>query len=195
MAEYQSMRLLIPAIASPHDIRAPLYADIQPLAPRGQIVRTILKNIPLLVARGAERVVVLIDIETRNECSGTFASDIERDVRNQNQYDCEVYVVMKTYRYENWLVGAISSMRRQRARFPGSDRIIQRISPNKADNVDAIELLERAIPNNSSYEKVQDSKRIMKNADPYEIASNSRSFRKFLRVIDNPRYENQSQLP
>jgi hypothetical protein len=195
MAEYHSLALLTPRVSTEHTIRRPLRADIQPLAPTGQIARTILKSMPLLVAKGVQRVVVLIDMEDRDECPGVFASDIENQVRALNKHECQVYVVVKARCYENWLICAISALKRQRSRFPHVGRITKHVLSDKGDSADAIELMRQCTDSNAAYEKVNDAKRIMTAADPHEIARNSRSFRRLLRILDDPKYKDQSRLP
>jgi hypothetical protein len=57
-----------------------------------------------------------------------------------------------------------------------------------------VALLKRAAQGDA-YEKVQDAKRILERADVLRLATNSRSFRRFLRVIEHPTYREQSAAP
>jgi len=74
----------------------------------------------------------------------------------------------------------IEGIKALRARFDVSNVTANAVQPNKADNVDALMLLQRAAKG-GAYDKVRDSKAILKLADPYRIGQNSRSFRRFLR--------------
>ena len=67
----------------------------------------------------------------------------------------------------------------------------------RADNIDALRLLKRAIESGvegRSYNKTVDAIRIMARVDPLEVARNSRSFRRFLRVLGCPAYRDQSKI-
>ena len=67
-AEYQSLPLLIPRINLSGRVLKPLYCDMQPYAPLAQIANSVLRRIPILVAKSAETVVVLLDKERRIDC-------------------------------------------------------------------------------------------------------------------------------
>jgi hypothetical protein len=104
------------------------------------------------------------------------------------------YVVVKETKYENWLISDIAAIRRMPRRFQLSAQQIRSIQPNKADNVDAVRILKRAAIG-SAYDKVRDAMRIMSYANPMNVAKNSRSFRRLLRLIDCPSYVSQSKIP
>ena len=65
------------------------------------------------------------------------------------------------------------------------------VDNGKADSVDALALLKQAT-RGDAYDKVQDAKRILEEVDVAQLAANSRSFRRFLRVIGHPEYRSQS---
>ena len=193
-AEFASLPLLYPRLqaAIPHQLVNPILADIQPLAPVSTIAKKCLNPARQLSKRGVERVVVLVDRETRAECCATLSRAIEQPIANP--VGVEVHVVLKDRAFENWLIAAVASLRSQRARFRVSASTTRLVAPNMADNVDALDLLKQSV-RGSSYSKVSDSKRILGRADPLEMAANSRSFRRFLRCVDHPLYVDQSQRP
>jgi hypothetical protein len=103
-------------------------------------------------------------------------------------------IVIKNRKYENWLIADPIAVNKMRKRFRLSASVVQSITNGAADSIDAESVLKRAakkIP----YAKKEDSARIMKVAEPLGIASNSRSFRRFLRVLGNPAYREQSLNP
>ena len=66
--------------------------------------------------------------------------------------------------------------------------------PNETDHLDALAILTAACIGNAD-DKVKDGKRTMERSAVSRIAANSRSFRRFLRVLDHPNYVDQSRLP
>src|SRR5207248_8508876 len=122
--------------------------------------------------RNAERVIVILDRETRSECPGKLAGAIEAKVRSA---DRDVVVVIKNVMFENWLVADIHAVASITARFEVSKTAIKSVEPNRADHADAIGLLRKAAKKGKSYDKVADSKRILKVAHVSFMAANSRS--------------------
>lgn len=96
--------------------------------------------------------------------------------------------------YENWLVSDVEALKCQPGRFAVSDADARRVVPNRADRIDAMTLLKRMCKD-AAYEKVRDSERILTRADVMRMAENSRSFRRFLRVVGHPSYQRQSASP
>lgn len=195
-AEFRALPELLPKIESPHTLLAPLYADIQPFAPIPQIVGAVRTKLPILRGRRAERVLVLLDMESRAVCPGVWAGDLEAALNR----DCtssgiqQFYVVVKNSCFENWLVSDITALQRMPKRFSLSATTVRSIQPNKADRVNAQRILETAAQGDG-YSKTADAVRILSLAEPLAIAANSRSFRRFLRRLDHPRYLDQSIAP
>lgn len=195
-AEFRSLPHLIPRIACKHTILSPLRADIQPHSPIPRIVQAVKSRLDIQVGRGADAALILIDRETRSDCTGIWASQIQVALA-KGCADSGIHkfaVVVKNRMFENWLVSDIEALARMTDRFKFSQSQIDSIQPNKADQVDSLSLL-RSAAIKQSYDKVQDSVRIMRIADALRMAANSRSFRKFLRVVGSPDYGDQSKKP
>lgn len=195
-AEYRSLPKLVERIESQNKVVKTLYADIQPLAPISQIVAAIKSKLPILKSKSVDMAVILIDRENRNVCPGDWAQEIEQALEKTcGQAGITSFaVVVKDSCYENWLVSDIQVFDKMPKRFSISSSNIKRIEPNKADRADAQSILEKSAKG-EDYDKVQDSVRIMNLADPIRIASNSRSFRRFLRLIGHASYKDQSCQP
>lgn len=195
-AEYRSIPKLFPKLASRHTLLNPLYADMQPFAPLSQIVGAIKSKLPILRNKRVQKVLILIDRETRSACPGAWAQQITAGVSAEcARLNIQSHaVVVKNRRYENWLVSDISVFPRLRQRFRISAKQLRSIAPNNADGVDALQILKVAAIG-FSYDKVSDAIRILSMADPLRMASNSRSFRRLLREIDDPKYLKQSLKP
>lgn len=192
-AEYASFPHIISQLQSVTGatILSPALAKLQPYAPAGQIALTASKKIKVLERKRVDRVVVLIDRETRPDCCGEFADAVQRRIMRLVQVD--VAVVVKDRTYENWLVADVAALERVPNRFQVSKRSRSRIEPNKADGAPALEIIKTAC--RSNYEKVSDARAILSKADVKEIAENSRSFRRFLRCLGHPTYCAQSRRP
>lgn len=194
--EFRALPSLFPKIGSPHTLLAPLYGDMQPFAPIPQIVGVVKSKLPILRARGAQRVLVLLDRENRNVCPGAWATQLA-DALNQ---DCgqlgidKFIVVVKNSCFENWLVADPEAFTRMPRRFSLSAGALASISPNKADNIDAQRLL-KAAAQGGTYSKTTDAVRILAAAEPARMAANSRSFRKLLRELEHPLYLKESIRP
>jgi len=195
-AEYRSLPKLIERTKSKNTVVKVLYADIQPLAPVSQIVAAVKSKLPILRSKRVDMALILVDRENRDICPGTWAQQIEKTLKdNCGQIGISYFsVVIKDSCYENWLIGDIQVFEKMPKRFSVSASNVKRIIPNKADKVDAQSILERSAKG-QDYDKVQDSVRIMNLADPLHIASNSRSFRRFLRLLEHESYKDQSRLP
>ena len=105
-----------------------------------------------------------------------------------------VAVAVKNRMYENWLVSDPQALRSMSARFRLTTGQVRSVSNDRADSVDGLRLLKR-IAQGKAYGKVADAVEIMGRADALRMASNSRSFRRFLRVIGHPSYASQSARP
>ncbi len=193
-SEYGSLSLLYPQLGAlcGNQLIGPLQAPISPLAPPGVIARQCIPRITQLIGRGAGKVVVLFDRETRADCAGHIASSVEARLVQEG---LKASVVVKNRMFENWLVADIDAVAGLRGRFKVSAAARSKIIPNKADNIEAIEVLKRAAKKGAPYDKVADSKRILEKADASTIAENSRSFRRLLRCLECQKYAEQSKHP
>lgn len=195
-AEFRSFPHLLGRIDCPHTIVKTLYTDIQPFAPAQQIAERVKKKLPIMVAKRANKVIVLLDREDRNVCPGDWAGQIQLALSTA----CagvsvdSFAVVIKNHCYENWLVGDTTALEAMPQRFSLSASDIKKVSPNKADQVNAQALLKQTA-RKGSYSKVEDAMRIAAYSDPTRIAANSRSFRRLMRMLDNPTYLSQSRRP
>ena len=196
-SEYYALPELLPRIATQHQVLNPLRAPLQPLAPIGQIARVSADACGILLSRGVDRIVVLLDLESRNDCPGGFAQDIA-DAVNARVHtvrpEVDVLVVMKVRKLENWLVSDPQALRLNPGMFDLPQRFDRQVSPDRADNVDALALLRKWGRPQGSYDKVRGAIAICSRMQPHAAARNSRSFRRFLRVIGDPTYLDQSRL-
>jgi Domain of unknown function (DUF4276) len=192
-AEYGSLGQLFPKLsaASGHVYLKVVRADIQPKAPYPTMARAAKDAVVQLAARGAELVIVLVDREDRTECPGQISDEVQRHL--SRHVGCGLVVVLKNIAYENWLVADLGAFAAHQARYVVTDGHRRRVQPNKADQVNAVALLKSIIQ--GDYDKVDDSKDILEGADPDVMSQHFRSFRKFLREAQHPRYCMQSRLP
>jgi hypothetical protein len=194
-AEFRALPLLLAKVVCPNTLLGTIYMDLQPHAPLGQIARRVVTRLPVLESKGVTKVVVLIDREN-NQCPGQWANEIQQAIegmyrRSQIQ---QFAVVGKVRCFENWLVSDASAFGCIPRRFQPDSSRLQEICNNRADSVDAQALLRRwAI--DKSYNKVDDAVRILAHADPAKMAKGSRSFRRFLRILENESYLHQSKQP
>ena len=171
---------------------APVHARLQPKSAPGRIAESVLKKLDLLRKRGADVVLLLIDREDRAECAPELAQAIEAVFVAMSQ---QVRVVVKNRKFENWLIADPKALASLKGRFKPTVAFRKHVSQNKADNVaDAAALLNR-ICVKSSYHKTQDPPKILAAMDVAEAGKNSRSFRRFLRLVGDRRYRDQSRKP
>lgn len=193
-AEYHSLPLLLQQLseATGNHVRRPLWAAVDPKAPPAVVANACGAAIRTLESLGTELVIVLLDREDLQECPGVRASVIAAALRRRS--DCRIEVVIKNRKFENWLIADLSSLSAQPARFHVSRTAQRSIQPNRADTVDGIAWLKRSCLG-PSYQKVEDSKRILSRSEIVRMGKNSRSFRRFLRVLGHPEYAVQSSQP
>ncbi len=170
-------------------------AAIPPTAPYTVIARVCAPRVDLLVEDGADKVIVLLDQEQRPECAPSIAANLVALIRAASQRlgATPLHVVVKQRCYENWLIADPDALISQPGRFRLSRAAVSSVAPNKADHIDALQLMNRCVI--GDYDKVDDSKRIMARADPLRIASNSRSFRRLMRCYGSAAYATQSKRP
>jgi hypothetical protein len=198
MAEYHALPSLLSRVKTPATlVTQPLRAGMQPYGSPAKIARDALPGLRILVTRKVDLVVLLIDRENRSECSNEMAEEISQELMKRCSHEglkIKIVVVVKDRMFENWLVADTDAIQRLPKRFKWSKKSISAITPNKADKVDASELLKTAAMG-SVYDKVQDAQKILQIADPMLVGANSRSFRRFLRAVMNPTYKDQSRKP
>jgi hypothetical protein len=165
--------------------------DIQPMAHSGTILRQCTAAVKQSLARGADRVVILIDREDRPDCPGLLATEVGAKLAALSD---NIEIVIKNRAYENWVIADIDALRKLPRMFSVSKATARAVQPNKADSVAAGRLLERA-RDGRHYDKVQDSRKVLAKARVENIAEHSRSFRRFLRCIGCPIYLDQSIAP
>jgi len=143
------------------------------------------KKFPILLSKGAEAIVVLIDKETRPDCTGELAQAVEKEALARLKdlsSTLDLRVVFKVFMFENWLVADIAALRGLPGLFQNVERIEKRVSNGRADTVKALDLLKAC--SKRSYDKVDGAVAICKGLDPILAAGNSRSFRKLLKVLE-----------
>jgi hypothetical protein len=184
-AEYHALPHLLPRIASPHQIRAPLFCDIQPFANPAQIALAASKKFPILLAQGVESVVVLFDKETRPDCTVELAQAVERAAKARLADltpRVSLQVVLKVSMLENWLVADPQALGELPGMFENAARIARQVSSGRADAVNALGLLQQCCKL-TRYDKVDGAVAICKKLDPTRAAAGSRSFRKLLKTL------------
>ncbi len=192
-AEPEALRKLFPKLRGVGTILQPLYADLQPKAAPGQIARKALSRVRMLRQRSAERVILLLDREDRSECPPRLAGQIAKALDRLGEPG--INVVVKNRAIENWLIADPGCPGKLEGRFRSATALTKRVSPNKADNVrKAASLLDR-IAVRRPHHKRRDPPRIVQAMDVASAAGNSRSLRRFLRVLGDERYRDQSRLP
>lgn len=170
----------------------PLYADMQPKATEAQIAKKAEKAIGILRAKKADLIIVLLDFEDREGCPGEFSEMLANAFIKLGMNDVSVVIKMRTF--ENWLVadpegiGALNNYKPTKA-FVGA------VAPNKADHVDGEKLINSIIVGRREYHKRIDAINIAKRLDVSRASKNSRSFRRFLRLVNHEEYADQSKLP
>lgn len=193
-AESQALKLLMQRI----EIEGvqwlkPAHAKMHPSSPPGRIARTAIKKVDIQRDRGADLIVVLIDREDRDECPPAFARQIKQAFA-QLGYD-DITVVVKNRTFENWLIADIDALKELSGLFSVTRSFERTVSPNKADNVGDAEALLKKIAVKRRFHKRHDASAITEKQQALEIARNSRSFRRFLRVVGHPQYLTQSKKP
>lgn len=193
-AESQALKLLTQRISiRGTQLLDPIYANMQPRSTPGQIARSAKPKIDVLTARGVDKIVVLIDKEDRQECPTQFASSIEEAF---NALGCpHVKVAVKNRKFENWLIADADVFNQLRSRYRITRAFQRAVSPNKADSVaDAEGLLNRIVVS-GEYHKRRDAQQITGLQEADKMARNSRSFRRFLRLVGYANYSLQSKRP
>ena len=196
LGEFQSLPEICARLClRPGDqLLAPVHARLQPKSAPGRIAEGVLKKLDLLRKRGADVVLLLIDREDRPDCAPEFAQAIETAFVAMGE---QVHVVVKNRKFENWLIADPKALASHKKRFKPTEVFRKHVRPNKADNVaDATALLNQiCVKGKGFYHKTQDPPRILEKMDITEAGKNSRSFRRFLHLLGDKRYRDQSKKP
>lgn len=187
-AEYYALPHVLPRLGSPHQVLQPLVCDIQPFATSGQMALAASKKFPILLAKGVESIVVLIDKETRPDCTGELVQAVERDARARLAdltSAVSLQVVFKVSMFENWLIADPQALGELTGLFEKVERIERQVSRGRADAVDALGLL-KSCSRRRGYDKVDGAVAICRQLAPIRAAKNSRSFRKLLKTLGCP---------
>lgn len=157
---------------------------MQPHANPARIGLAASKKFPILLDRGADLIVILIDKENRQDCTVELVRSIEREASERLAKldpEARVQVVLKISCLENWLVADPEALRNLTGLFERIERVERQVE-NRADSLNALELL-KSCSRQKSYDKPRGAVAICKKLDPQRAAANSRSFRKLLKTL------------
>lgn len=193
-AEFYALPALLDKIEGDigQPILRPYRANIQPYAPPGVIAKACKDRVQQALGRGADRIVVLLDRELRDDCPGDIASAVSSALCNI--VPCQLFVVIKDRTFENWVIADVGALEAQPARFRDCHIVRNAVVPNRADAASAKQLLDRVV-RGRAYDKIADARRTLERADPQKMAEHSRSFRRLLRILGDPTYSAQSANP
>jgi hypothetical protein len=188
LAEYHALPKLLPRLESPHQVLSqPLKCDIQPFSTPAQMALAASKKFQILLAKGAESIVVLIDKETRPDCTVELVRAVEREARTrlrEMSAAVDLQVVLKVSMFENWLIADPDALAGLTGLFENVERVEKQVK-GRADSADALVLL-KACSRERVYDKVKGAMAICPRLDPARAGGNSRSFRKFLKTLGVP---------
>ena len=186
-AEQASLKELFPKLRDArHQFVNAKFAPMDPKSTPAQIVNAALPAIRIHVDSGVRSILLLIDLEDLPACPGDRAQAIWQAIMGIAVDECveNAFVVVKHRTFENWLIADTDALASLTARFDVPDNLARRIR-HRADSIDAGRTIS-GIAIKRSYEKVNDSIRILRVADPVRMAANSRSFGKLLRIAEHP---------
>jgi hypothetical protein len=199
IGEANSLPHLLPRIDTQNVIVPTVVkGDIQPRSAPSQIALAAANACRTFMRRQLDLVVLLIDLEDRGECPTALAAALRPPFARQISrigLNVNIEVVVKSTRLENWLVADLECLVASPRLFPELGRVRQRVPVGNADGVDGLAVLETASGPRQTYHKVRGAESICRYLDPGRAARNSRSFRRFLRVLGDSRYADQSRLP
>jgi len=196
-AEYKCLPHLLLRLGLPHQVLAPFYCDIQPFASPSQMALAASKRFSILLGKGVDSIVILIDKESRQDCTGKLVRAIERETKARLSAlapEIGLHVVLKVSKLENWLVADPLALRDLPGLVENPDRIGKQVSGDRADAVDAEALL-RACWRKKDFNKPECAVAICKKLNPARAAKNSRSFRKLLKTLGHPDYVETKRPP
>lgn len=162
----------------------PLYASIAPKATPLQIAKAAESRIKILHATGVQKIIVSIDLEDLNECPGSRAKNLEEAFSKLGYKN--ISVVIKNRKFENWIIADIDNLKGHKL-FNVSNSMEGRLK--NCDSIqDAVKELNKMKGVNGYYHKTKDGNSLAKSINPLNIAANSRSFRRFMKLIGHPNY-------
>lgn len=141
-------------------------------------------------------IIVLIDFERLqkklNICPGDISNKIINAISQKSftKYVENISIVFKVQKLENWLLSDKEAVRSIISENIYNEKF-NTLSLEKIDELNALKIIDTIWPNN----KHHFAKRIVENLDPLRMAQNSRSFRRYLRVLGHPDYKDQSKDP
>lgn len=163
-------------------ILTPVYAPLAPKATPLQIAKALESRIKILCTKDVDKIVVTIDLEDLQECPGERALAIQKAIEKLGYIHVEV--VIKNRKFENWLIGDIENLSGIK-HFSVSKAFAMQLK--NCDAIpDAVKELSKIKANRLHYSKTKDGAALAKNINPIKIAQNSRSFKKFMKVICHP---------
>lgn len=128
------------------------------------------------------KVILVIDYETQ-DCSRLTQRKAELEqCLAQVVAPVPCAVVFKFRTYENWIIADPETLDDLNG-FTVSQAMKNRVSPNKADAVDASSFLS-AVKSGSKYDKIRDGQKLVEKLNIEQVERNSRSFRKMLKEIE-----------
>ncbi|MBR9919288.1 MAG: DUF4276 family protein [Bacteroidetes bacterium] len=171
----------------------PVFAPIEPKATSGQIVKAAEDRVNLLHSRGCDRIILILDLEDNQDCIIERKDLLESEFEKRGMEN--VCCVIKKRQFENWLLADLDAIKLCK-NFKVTRRIRGLVEPNKADNIqNPVGELSKLKNNRKSFHKNADALAIAKKCDIKKMSKNSRSFRRFLRLVDHPLYQGQSRTP
>jgi len=193
LAEYHSLPKLLPRLETSHQVLSqPLKCDIQPFSTPAQMALAASKKFQILLAKGAESIVILIDKETRPDCTVELVRSVEREAQarlREISAGVNLQVVLKVSMFENWLIADPEALGGLAGLFENVERVEKQVK-GRADSADALSLL-KACSRERVYDKVKGAMAICPRLDPERAAGNSRSFRKFMKTLGVPQKEHR----
>lgn len=142
-AESQALAKIVDAIHI-YDVKfiRPIYADMQPKSTTALIAKKAERAIGILRSKKVDKIIVLIDFEDREGCPIAFSRKLSSAFHDKGMH--ETMIVIKVSKFENWLVADHKGLNTLK-RFNVSKSFVNAVSPDKADNVDAVALLNSII--------------------------------------------------
>lgn len=171
----------------------PLKVNVDPQAPAKVIARAVSKIDPIVVRKlgGDGFAVVVLDLEKNSVRPGSRSRQVQTAI-DALGLEATYVVVHKVTTFENWLISDVDAVAGL-AEFNVGAGARREVEPDKADKVPAIDWLRKVAV--KGYHKTKHSSRIADRADVATMCRNSRSFRRFMRVIGDPSYASQSARP
>ncbi len=172
-------------------ILKPVFANMQPKGPAAQIVKAVEAKMSLL--QKADAILVLIDKEDTDDCIITRVGELRNAFHKKGHRKVEV--VIKNRQFENWLIADPEAIN-QLSNFEVTSAFRKKVEQDKTDHVqDPVGLLSGLKKGGSTFHKTKDGTEIAKKLNVENAARNSRSLRRFLRLLEHPDYKDQSKKP